>query len=313
MMTREHEQQLVSSEKDALRRSILDSIPISIVATDGSGRIVSANRAAERLLGYYEAELVGSSLSRIDAVPRTGTGDWGPVLNASLGAERAWAYRRKDGEEVLVNEALTPLYGNGPHATATGYLAVAYDIAKRTQAQAKAQALEARDELTNLPTRARLLRRLEEAIANADQDATEVVVLVVDIDHLKRINDELGRQAGDDLLQRIADRLRHWVRSTDTVARDGGDEFFIVLTGLQRADALTSRIDILLEDLLTTIMIGGRQLAVTASVGGAVHQPGGPGAAALVERANVAMAHARAAGGNNFQWYDDAMLEDEID
>jgi len=311
MMTREHEQELLSSEKDALRRSILDSIPISIVATDGSGRIVSANRAAERLLGYYEAELVGSSLSRIDAVARTATGDWGPVLNASLGAERAWTYRRKDGAEVLVNEAITPLYGNGRGAPATGYLAVAYDINKRTQAQAKAQLLETRDELTNLPTRARLLRRLEEAIANADQDATEVVVLVVDIDHLKRINDELGRQAGDDLLQRIADRLRHWVRSTDTVARDGGDEFFIVLAGLQRADALTSRIDLLLEDLLTTIMIGGRQLAVTASIGGAVHQPAGPDAAALLERANLAMAHARASGGNNFQWYDDAMLEDD--
>jgi len=311
MMTREHEQELLSSEKDALRRSILDSIPISIVATDGAGRIVSANRAAERLLGYYEAELVGSSLSRIDAVARTATGDWGPVLNASLGAERAWTYRRKDGAEVLVNEVITPLYGNGPGAPATGYLAVAYDINQRTQAQAKAQLLETRDELTNLPTRARLLRRLEEAIANADQDATEVVVLVVDIDHLKRINDELGRPAGDDLLQRIADRLRHWVRSTDTVARDGGDEFFIVLAGLQRADALTSRIDLLLEDLLTTIMIGGRQLAVTASIGGAVHQPAGPDAAALIERANLAMAHARASGGNNFQWYDDAMLEDD--
>lgn len=312
-MTREHEPELLPSEKDALRRSILDSIPISIIATDGAGRIVSANRAAERLLGYYEAELVGSSLSRIDAAPRSGTGDWGPVLNASLGAERAWAYRRKDGVEVLVNEAITPLYGDGPKAPATGYLAVAYDIYKRTQAQAKAQSLEARDELTNLPTHARLLRRLDEAIANADQDTTEVVVLVVDIDHLKRVNDELGRQAGDDLLQRIADRLRTWVRSTDTVARDGGDEFSIVLTGLQRADAITSRIDVLLEDLLTTILIGGRQLAITVSIGGAVHRPAGPDAAALLERATLAMAHARASGGNNFQWYDDTMLESAAD
>jgi len=301
------------AEADALRRSILDSIPFSIVATDGSGRIVSANAAAERLLGYRASELIGCSLGMIDAEARTRTGDWNRVLNASVGAEREWAYRRKDGAEVPVSEAVTPLHGIDIDTPAAGYLAVAYDITQRKQAQAEVQFLETHDQLTKLPTRARLLRRLAEAIATAEDDGAQVAVLVVDIDHLKRVNDELGHQAGDELLERIADRLRTWVRSSDMVARLGGDEFAIVLTGLQRADAITSRIDLLLEDLLTTVTIGGHQLAVTVSIGGAIHQPAGPDAPGLLKRADLAMEHAKASGRNNFQWFRDDMLDDADD
>ena len=102
---------------------------------------------------------------------------------------------------------------------------------------------------------------------------------------------------------RIADRLRSWVRSTDVVARLGGDEFAIVLSGLQRAEAITSRVDVLLEDLLTTVTIGGHSLASTVSIGGAVHPPGGPDPADLLKRADLAMEHAKASGRNNFQWF----------
>ena len=107
---------------------------------------------------------------------------------------------------------------------------------------------------------------------------------------------------------RIAERLRTWVRSTDVVARLGGDEFAIVLSGLQDAESITSRVDVLLEDLLTTVTIGGHSLAVTVSIGGAVHPPGGPDPQ-LLKRADLAMEHAKASGRNNFQWFHDDMLE----
>ncbi len=284
---------------------VLDSVPFSIVATDASGRIVSVNAAAERLLGYGAPELVGGSLRLIDVEPETG--DRFRIL--PVGAECERTYRRKDGAQVPVSEAITPLQGDDPDAAPAGYLVVAYDITQRRQAQAEVQFLENHDPLTKLPTRARLLRRLADAIANADQDGTEAAVLVVDLDHLKRVNDALGHQAGDELLVRIADRLRAWVRSTDMVARLGGDEFAIVLSGLQRADALTSRVELLLEDLLTTVLIGGHQLASTVSIGGAVHSQGGPDPVGLLKRADLAMEHAKASGRNNFQWFDDDMID----
>ncbi len=286
---------------------ILDSIPFSIVATDATGQIVSANSAAERLLGYSAAELVGGSLGIIDPEPGTPTIERLP--NSPAGVERERIYRRKDGGQVPVSEAITPLHGAGPDLSPAGYLAVAYDISQRKQAQAEVQFLENHDPLTKLPTRARLLRRLTDAIAAAEQDGTEVAVLVVDLDHLKRVNDALGHQAGDELLIRIADRLRDWVRSSDMVARLGGDEFAIVLSGLQRAGALTSRVDVLLEDLLTTVVIGGHQLASTVSIGGAVHPPGGPDPEELLRRADLAMEHAKASGRNNFQWFVEDMME----
>ena len=287
---------------------ILDRIPFSIVATDAQGRIVSANAAAERLLGYDAAELVGASLGKIDAEDRASAGDWARVLDAAVGGDHEWAYRRKDGAQVPVCEAITPLDSDSD-GRPVGYLAVAYDITQRKLDRAEVEFLENHDPLTKLPTRARLLRHLGEAIAAAEQDGTEVAVLVVDLDHLKRVNDALGLQAGDELLSRIADRLRSWVRSTDVVARLGGDEFAIVLSGLQRAEAVTSRVDVLLEDLLTTVTIGGHSLAITVSIGGAVHPPGGPDPADLLKRADLAMEHAKASGRNNFQWFTDDMLE----
>lgn len=285
---------------------ILDSIPFSIVATDAHGRIISANAAAERLLGYDAAELVGGPLGKIDAEDRASTGGWEQVLATAVG-DHEWVYLRKDGAQVPVCETITALEGTSEEPV--GYLAVAYDITQRKLDRAEVEFLENHDPLTKLPTRARLLRHLGDSIAAAEQDGNEVAVLVVDIDHLKRVNDALGLQAGDELLSRIADRLRSWVRATDVVARLGGDEFAIVLSGLQRAEAITSRVDVLLEDLLTTVSIGGHPLAVTVSIGGAVHPPGGPDPAALLKRADLAMEHAKASGRNNFQWYTDDLAE----
>jgi diguanylate cyclase (GGDEF)-like protein/PAS domain S-box-containing protein len=304
-----------AAEEDELRRSMLDSIPFSVLATDPTGQIVSANAAAERLLGYEAAELIGASLGMIDAETRAEDDDWDRVLSASVGGEREWAYRRPDGAEVPVSEAITPLHGRDPDAPPAGYLVVSYDITQRKQAQAEVQFLENHDPLTKLPTRARLLRHLSDALTTAEQDGTEVAVLVVDLDHLKRINDALGHHAGDELLVRIADRLTTWIRASDMVARLGGDEFAMVLTGLPNADAITPRVDALLEDLLTTVAVGGHQLAVTVSIGGAIYPPGDQDTGELLKRADLAMEHAKASGRNNFQWFRDDMLspvEDDL-
>lgn len=161
-----------------------------------------------------------------------------------------------------------------------------------------------RDGLTGLPTREALLRALDRAVEAAADDGTQVALLLVDVDHLGRINETLGRRAGDDLLVTIAGHLRSWVRGTDTVARTGDDEFAVVMPGLTRPETLTSRVDEMIENLLTIVTAGGRSCTATVSIGGALYDPATTDASDLVPHARSALEHAKMDGRNNFQWYD---------
>ncbi len=146
--------------EDVLRRSILDSIPFCIIATDSSGRIVTANPAAESLLGYAQAELVGRWITEIDGVERARYADGTPALSRVGGDEAEWTYRHRDGHVVPVAEAVVPMdVGDEP-----GFIVVAYDITHRIEARDRAEHLATHDSLTNLPNRGLLVRHLESGI-----------------------------------------------------------------------------------------------------------------------------------------------------
>ncbi len=291
-----------------LRRSILDSIPFSVLATDADGTIVSANPSAERLLGYAHEELIGVPLTSIDG---DGNDDRANAPESPAGGERERAYLRSDGSRLPVNEAVTPLRNDAGEIT--GYLAVAYDITKRREAQAEVEFLAGHDALTKMPNRTTMVQHLRGAIAHAGREGSQVALLLLDLDHFKRVNDSLGHHTGDELLLRVADRLRRWTRSTDFVARLGGDEFVIVVEGLDDAEAIRPRVEELLEDLLTPVLVGGHELALTVSVGGAIYPQHGHDPTALLQHADTAMYHAKSTGRNNFQWFDHAMLDETND
>lgn len=288
-----------------LRRSILDSIPFSVLATDAHGTIVSANPSAEQLLGYAHEELIGVPLASIDG---DGHGRGAADLGSSGGEERERAYRRSDGSLVPVNEAITPLHDHT--GDVTGFLAVAYDITKRKEAQAEVVFLAGHDALTKMPNRTTMVQHLRGAIARADRNGTQVALLLLDLDHFKRVNDALGHHTGDQLLLRVADRLRQWTRSTDLVARLGGDEFVVVVDDLEDAADLRPRVEELLEALLVPVVLAGHELALSVSVGGALYPRHGEDPTALLKHADTAMYHAKASGRNNFQWFSEAMADE---
>lgn len=297
--------------EDRLRRSILDSLPFSIIATDPQGTIVTANPAAEKLLGYGQHELVGSSIedvrgeSSFDASPGAGSGRDSPD------EERESIYQRKDGSTVPVNEAIAQMHSD--LGESTGHLTVAYDITKRKEAQDAVRYLANHDVVTDLPNRVMLFQHLDAAIKQAQVDELGITVLLLDLDHFKRVNDSLGHHVGDELLVGMAARLRACVREEDLVARLGGDEFVVVCGDIDTPEAMNDRIDDLMAAVPVPIDVHGHELVVTASMGGVIYPRDGSHPADLLKNADTAMYHAKTSGRNNFQWFFPAMLDETND
>jgi diguanylate cyclase (GGDEF)-like protein len=234
-----------------------------------------------------------------------------PAGDVTPGEGREWVYQRKDGSTVPVNEAITLM--NTGDGEASGYLTVAYDITKRIEAQAEVRHMAHHDVLTGLPNRTTLLNHLVESLAQCEIEGSELVVLLLDLDHFKRVNDSLGHPVGDELLLRMAERLRTCVREDDVVARLGGDEFVVVFGPAQADEDLAQRIDELMRAVQAPIDVHGHELIVTASLGGATYPRDGKDPATLLKNADTAMYHAKTAGRNDFQWFFESMLDETND
>ncbi|QGG41791.1 putative bifunctional diguanylate cyclase/phosphodiesterase [Aeromicrobium yanjiei] len=299
--------QAVESAKNAdhLRRSILDSLPFSIIASDPDGTIVTANPAAERLLGFSRGELVGTPIRSL----RQGASSDMPLLATRPDAvdEREVDYLRKDGSTIPVNEAISLIASED--AEVTGFLSVAYDITQRRQAEAFIRHVAHYDFLTDLPNRTKLFERLDHDLRLAVRHGRGVAVAMVDIDHFKRVNDSLGHHVGDEMLVKVAERLRGHMGPDDMVARLGGDEFVLVLTGIHSEDQVEGRISRVLADVLEPMVCSGHELTVTASIGVAMFPLAGSDPTTLLKHADAAMYQAKTSARNSHRYFDFSMLD----
>jgi diguanylate cyclase (GGDEF)-like protein len=172
------------------------------------------------------------------------------------------------------------------------------DITDRKRAELRLAHLALHDALTGLPNRTLFLDRLQHALDRAGRTGRQVAVLFVDLDRFKGVNDALGHEAGDSLLQQVAQRLQSCVRSSDTLARLAGDEFTVLLedvAGVHEAQAVAERIQAALQE---PFLVAGQQLAVTASVGVALSGPETRQAEELLRRSDAAMYRAKSWGRN---------------
>jgi diguanylate cyclase (GGDEF)-like protein len=171
------------------------------------------------------------------------------------------------------------------------------------------QYLAYHDALTGLPNRTLFQDRLDQALVQARRRSERVGVLFVDLDGFKAVNDTWGHQAGDALLQEVSSRLQTCVRESDTVARRGGDEFCVVLTNLAHADDATLVARKILQRLTQLIVVEGRQIQISASVGISLYPADGTSAEVLVQNADLAMYKAKRQGKNTYEIYDASLQQ----
>ena len=193
-----------------------------------------------------------------------------------------------------------------PADRAQRIVGVTTDITSRRQAEQRIAYLAHHDALTGLPNRVLLQDRIEQAIAHSHRNATQVAVLFIDLDHFKTINDSLGHQQGDQLLQLVASRIQGCLREIDTVSRLGGDEFVIVIPALssdhEGGDA-TAVAQKLLEALSADFHVQSHDLHIGASIGISIYPDDGETAEILMRNADTAMYHAKERGRNQYQFF----------
>lgn len=180
------------------------------------------------------------------------------------------------------------------------YYLVYRDIAERRQAEEKLRIVATHDPLTALPNRTLLHERLSHALAKAQRHGRLLAVLFVDLDRFKNVNDTLGHDAGDRLLQIAAQRLYDCLRETDTMARQGGDEFVVLMDELADREAIAPVSQRILDAMTRPFVIDGQEISITASIGISVYPDDGR---TLLRNADIAMYRAKEKGKNNYQFY----------
>ncbi|MFL6621113.1 MAG: EAL domain-containing protein [Sulfurifustis sp.] len=185
----------------------------------------------------------------------------------------------------------------------TGYRGIGRDITSQKQAEQRIQYLATHDPLTGLPNRVKFSQLLSAALASARQQESMFAVLFIDLDRFKVINDTLGHEAGDKLLQEAALRLNQMVRATDVVARLGGDEFVVLVQGTGNQEQIAAIARKILSALIQPIRIGDQEYRITASVGISIYPVDAEDEPSLMKNADMAMYLAKEEGKNTFQFY----------
>jgi diguanylate cyclase (GGDEF)-like protein/PAS domain S-box-containing protein len=279
----------------------------AIIITDARQRILSVNRAFTDVTGYSAEEALGLTPRLL----KSGHHDrsFYEAMWRDIESHGFWQGeihdRRKDG--TLYPSALSISAVHDKAGRITHYVAVFSDITERKASEARIAFLAQHDSLTGLPNRALLHDRLDQALANAARQGTRIALLFLDLDRFKTINDSLGHMMGDQLLQGVALRLSGCVRETDTVSRQGGDEFLIVLTHVEMPDDAARVAEKILDRLRPPFDIDGQQLGTSFSIGIALYPEDGNTAESLMKNADTAMYHAKENGRNTYRFFDERM------
>jgi diguanylate cyclase (GGDEF)-like protein/PAS domain S-box-containing protein len=284
-------------ESEKRMRSVLDNVSDGLATLDHTSLIESANPAVVKLFGYLEEELIGQSVDALIAT--THRSAFVNYLQRRLkldlpasGAHETMG-KRKNGSLFPLEFVVSSMHVGTRHL----FIATMRDISER---KAQTDALEYQalhDALTGLPNRSLFGDRLRQALLSARRNQRMFGVLLLDLDRFKDINDALGHDRGDSLLQEVTARLRGVLRATDTIARLGGDEFAVLTIDAKHPDDVVSTARKILASLDGPFAIGDQMVETGASIGIALYPVHGDDPGTLLRRADVAMYVAKRSGG----------------
>ena len=335
-MTREvysREERLRQARADVARseahfRSLIENASDAVMVLDASLQVRYASPSLERVLGFAPEDVVGKSPVQFvnegdaDAMQRAleaaaATPGVGPTLEFRCAGDGAPKYLEATVANMLDNPAVEGIVINMRDVTERWHTEELRG--EKIRAEEQIRQLGLYDSLTDLPNRHLFKEQLSDAVARADRTGQALVMLSLNLDRFKRINDTLGREVGDLLLKEVASRLTKSLRQTDYVtrndshaashhiARQGGDEFTVLLGDLSQAQEATKVARRILEALSQPFNLNGNEIVMSASIGIAVYRLDGNDAESLLKNADAAMHYAKEQGKNNCQYYNDKM------
>jgi diguanylate cyclase (GGDEF)-like protein/PAS domain S-box-containing protein len=290
----------------------LNSIGDAVMSCDVAGKVTYLNTVAETLTGWTLDEAHGHPVDEVflvlDATTRALAVN---PMSAAICENRTVllapnsVLTRRDGVEAGIEDSAAPIHDR--RGKVTGAVMVFHDVSSTRALSLKLSHQAQHDSLTDLPNRLLFNDRLAQGMALAQRHAQKLAVMFLDVDRFKNVNDTLGHDVGDRLLVLMAQRLMSCVRSSDTVSRQGGDEFVVLLPDLTRGRDAGAAAAKILAVLSAPYCIDSHSVHVSASIGVVIFPDDGQNAETLLKNADFAMYHAKECGRGNFQFFREDM------
>jgi len=290
----------------------LNSIGDAVLCTDIFGNITYLNIVAEKMTGWLRAVATGKPLAEVFRIIDGGTGqtardpmEMAVEQNATVGLTINCVLIRRDGYESAIEDSAAPIHDRSGRVT--GAVIVFHDVSAARAMSIQMTHTAHHDTVTSLPNRLLLNDRITQSISMALRQSRPFAVLFLDLDHFKTVNDSLGHAGGDELLRSVSKRLLSCVRGSDTVSRQGGDEFAVLLPEITHPEDAATCAAKILASLNAPYIVGSRTVHVGTSIGISLYPRDGADSETLLKSADMAMYHAKERGRGNFQFFEAAM------
>jgi diguanylate cyclase (GGDEF)-like protein/PAS domain S-box-containing protein len=292
-----------ANERLGLFARMFENSGEAIIITDASKHILTVNPAFERITQYSSAEVVGQNPKILSSGKQSTEFYqmmWAAINTAGQWSGEIWN-RRKNGD--VYPQWLSIGAVKNSKGEVINFISLFSDITLRKEAEQRIEFMAHHDALTKLPNRALFHDRLKHALALAQRNQSKVGLMFLDLDKFKSVNDTLGHLAGDQLLQSVAERLRACVRESDTICRQGGDEFIILLEEIKTTDDISLVAHKIMQAMSLPHQLGEVERIVSFSIGAAIYPDHANDDETLTRRADEAMYLAKQTGRNNFKFY----------
>jgi len=306
--TQQHATERLQAEVALYTRNlaaVIDNIVDGIITISDRGTIESFNPAARRIFGYTDAEVIGQNVKMLMPEPYHSEHDGYLEHHVTTGEKkvigigREVSGRRKDGSTFPLELAVSAVDVGGTRH----FVGITRDISERKQAEAEIRRMAHYDHLTGLPNRALFHDRLARTLTLAKRQTSQVALLFIDLDGFKAVNDTLGHEAGDRLLQEVALRLQGCLREADTVARLGGDEFAVILSDINAGENVAKKAAMMIAAVSAPYPQIDKGCSIGCSIGISLFPADADDSKGLLAKADRAMYAVKHDGKNHYRFY----------